>query len=637
MPAVEAALAAARADIDAITVRADEPTFANTIETLERAGALLDRVLGVFYPLLSANADEEMMEISLEISAKLSEYSADVSLNRELFKRVKAVYDSRPEGLTPEQQTLLENSYLGFTRAGALLEGDDRETYRAITRRLSELTTRFGQNVKKELATYRIDATAQELEGVPEHIVDNARKLAADEGREAEFTLTLEQPVYMAVMKLAHNRELREKLYRLYSARNTAGEYSNMEIVAEIAELRLKLARLLGYETFAHYKLERTMAQTPGAVYELLNQLLIAYSPALTKELAAVEAEAGHKLEPWDYSYYSNRLRKRLHDFDEEELRPYFELNAVVGGVFALANRLYGITLTPTDAEVYAPDVKVYEVNDADGSRLGLLYADFFTRPGRKGPGAWMTEFREADATTRPLVNIVMNFTKPTADHPSLLTPSEVETLLHEFGHSLHSLLTRARYSSLAGTNVRRDFVELPSQFMENFLTQREFLATFARHHQTGEPLPERLIERMTAARRFGAAYACVRQLNFGLLDMAWHSITAPVESAADFEREATAKTTPIAVPAESMISTSFGHIFSGGYAAGYYSYKWAEVLDADAFAYFEEKGPFSGEPAAAFRREILEKGGSEHPALLYRRFRGRDASVDALIKRDLQ
>ncbi|MDE5900471.1 MAG: M3 family metallopeptidase [Muribaculaceae bacterium] len=639
VPAIDQAIKEARAEIDNITSCPDKPTFANTIEAYERSGALLDRVLGVFYPLLSANADDEMMDLSIEVSARLSEYSSDVSLNPQLFARIKAVYDSMESltDLTPEQKNLLSDTYIGFTRSGALLDGNAKERFRQISARISELTTRFGQNVKKELATYRIVIdNAEELSGLPPHITDEAAELANAAGMQGKWILTLDQPVYTEVLKTADNRALREKAYRLYSARNTAGQYSNMAILTEIATLRLETARLLGHKNFASYKLERTMAEKPEHVYDLLNRLRDAYIPALHTELQQIEEFAGIKTEPWDYSYQFNRLRRKLHDFDPEELRPYFELNRVINGVFSLANKLYGINFKPAgDIETYHPDVQVFRVTDTDNSLLGLLYADFFPRPGRKSPGAWMTEFRESDSSHRPLVNIVMNFTKPSADRPSLLSPSEVNTFLHEFGHSLHSLLSKCRYSSLAGTNVRRDFVELPSQFMENFLDSPEFIHSFAVHYLTGEPMPDRLLERMKAARQFGAAYACIRQLSFGYLDMAWHTISTPVSDPVEFERQATAAVTPIPTPESALTSPSFGHIFAGGYAAGYYSYKWAEVLDADAFALFEEKGPFSGEPARKFRHEILERGGSEHPAELYRRFRGRDASIDALLRRD--
>ena len=635
IPAVKEGISKALAEVDDIVNNPEPPTFENTIEALERTGADLDRVLGVFYPLLSADADEQMMEASLEISALTSDFSTRISLNRPLFERVKAVYESKPE-LDTEQSTLLEKTYLGFSRSGADLPEDQRKRFAEISARLSELTTRFSQNVKKELAGYRFPLTENQIEGLPQWLIDQAAETARTEGSDAPYLLTLDQPVYMTFMRLSPFNELRHQLYLLYSSRNRAGQYSNIEVMKEIAALRLEMARMLGFKSFADYKLVRTMAQTPAGVMDLLEKLRMAYRPALDRELDELKSFAGEEITPWNYSYHANRLRKQLHNFDEEELRPYFELSAVVSGVFSLAERLYGIRLSPrNDIETYHPDVKVFEATDADGSILGLLYTDFFPRAGRKSPGAWMTEFREASGAVRPLVNIVMNFTKPGADRPSLLTPGEVGTLLHEFGHALHALLTRVGYQSLSGTNVFRDFVELPSQFNENFLTEPEFLNFFARQYQTAEPLPAETIQRMKDAANFGAAYACMRQLNFGYLDMAWHSITEPVSDADAFEREAIEPVKFFPAPAGTMISPTFSHIFAGGYAAGYYSYKWAEVLDADAFSLFQEKGIFDRETAMKFRREILERGGSEHPALLYKRFRGRDAEIKALLSRD--
>lgn len=635
IPAIEQSIALALAEVDSIVTNPEPPTFENTIEALERSSADLDRVLGVFYPLLSADATEEMMDASIRISALTSDFSTKISLNRPLFERIKAVYDAKP-ALTTEQQTLLEKTYLSFTRSGANLPEANRKRFAEISARLSELTTLFGQNVKKELATYRFPLSANQTEGLPQWLLDQAAQTARAEGSDAPYLLTLDQPVYMTFMRLSPFDDLRRQLYMLYSSRNRRGTYSNVEVMKEITALRLEMARLLGYRTFADFKLERTMAQTPAGVMGLLEQLRMAYSGPLERELNQLREFTCEEITPWNYSFHFNRLRKQLHDFDEEEMRPYFELSAVVSGVFALAKKLYGIHLTErSDIETYHPDVKVFEATDSDGSTLGLLFTDFFPRSGRKSPGAWMTEFREADASTRPLVNIVMNFTKPGADRPSLLTPGEVRTLLHEFGHALHALLTRANYSSLAGTNVFRDFVELPSQFNENFLTEPEFLRSFARHYETGEPIPAEMIQRLKDASTFGAAYACMRQLNFGYLDMAWHSITAPVDDADSFENAAI---DPVRIfpPVEgTLISPTFSHIFSGGYAAGYYSYKWAEVLDADAFSLFSERGIFDRDTAMSFRREILEKGGTEHPATLFRRFRGRDPQVAPLLARD--
>lgn len=635
IPAVKEGITRALAEVDDIVNNPEIPTFENTIEALERTGADLDRVLGVFYPLLSADADERMMEASLEISALTSDFSTRISLNRRLFERVKAVYESKPE-LNTEQATLLEKTYLGFTRSGADLPEEQRKRFAEVSARLSELTTRFSQNVKKELAGYRFPLQDDQIEGLPQWLLDQAAETARAEGSDAPYLLTLDQPVYMTFMRLSPSDELRHKLYLLYSSRNRAGEFSNIEVMKEISALRLEMAKMLGFRSFADYKLVRTMAQTPAEVMGLLNKLREAYRPALERELTELQEFAGEEITPWNYSYHANRLRKQRHNFDEEDLRPYFELTAVVKGVFDLAKRLYGISLTERrDIETYHPDVKVFEAKDDDGSRLGLLYTDFFPRAGRKSPGAWMTEFREASGEVRPLVNIVMNFTKPGKDRPSLLTPGEVGTLLHEFGHALHALLTRVKYQSLSGTNVFRDFVELPSQFNENFLTEPEFLNSFARHYQTGEALPEEMIQRMKDAANFGAAYACMRQLNFGYLDMAWHSITKSVNDADAFENEAIEPVRIFPTVAGTLISPTFSHIFAGGYAAGYYSYKWAEVLDADAFSLFQEKGIFDRETAMKFRREILERGGSEHPALLYKRFRGRDPEIAPLLRRD--
>lgn len=638
LPAIETAIAEALAEVDSIAENPEPPTFENTVVALENAGHTLNRVLGVFYPLLSADADDELMEISLKASPLLSDYSSKIGLNRRLFERVKAVYEGRADlaDLTPADLKLLEDSYLGFTRSGANLAGPDRERFREINARLDELTTLFGQNVKRELATYALPLTAEQVEGLPQWLLDQMAQNARDRGAAEPYVLTLQAPEYMAFMKLSPFADLRRRLFMMYSGRNLRGEFSNVDIVREISNLRLEKARLLGYETFADFKLDRTMAKTPAAALGLLNDLRRAYMPALCRELDELRDFAGEEITPWNYAYHSNRLRRERYDFDPETMRPYFELKAVTNGVFGLANRLYGISFERAEGiDVYHPDVEVYRVSDADGSPLGLLYTDFFPRAGRKSPGAWMTDFREADGSTRPQVNIVMNFTKPSADRPSLLSPGEVTTFLHEFGHALHSLLTRATYSSQAGTNVDRDFVELPSQFNENFFFSKEFLSGFARHYQTGEPLPDELFDRMIASRRFGAAYACVRQLNFGFLDFGFHVVKEPIADIEAVERNAIAPVEIFPYVPETLIATSFGHIFAGGYAAGYYSYKWAEVLDADAFDYFEQNGIFNRRLADSFRRNILERGGSAPAGELYSAFRGRPATVDALLRRD--
>lgn len=647
IPAVDNGIAKAQAEIKAITDNKAKPTFENTIVALERAGADLDRALGVYFPLLSANADEEMMNQSIEISSKLSDYSTSIILNKPLWERVKAVYDNRANlKLTPEQSMLLQNTYDSFALSGATLEGEDRETYRKLSAELSSLTTLFDQNVKKELPTYKIFLKESDLSGLPQSQIDAAALAAKEDGHEGEYLFTLDQPVYMAFMKYSDRGDLREKMYRLYTGRNTKGEYSNMDVLRRIADLRRQIANLLGSKTYAEQSLKKTMAGNPDNVYKLLNQLREAYAPVAKVELDTLTAYASQiegkpvTIMPWDYSYYSNKHRAERHAFDEEALRPYFELNNTIKGVFGLATRLYGLQFKENpDIEVYHPDVKAFDVTDADGRFVGVLYTDFFPRAS-KSPGAWMTNFKEQwrneDGTdSRPQVTIVMNFTKPTADKPSLLTPYEVSTFLHEFGHALHGLLANGTYKSLSGTNVYRDFVELPSQFNENYLNQREFLDGFARHYQTGETIPDALVNGLIASSRYGAAYSCMRQLMFGFLDMAWYTQTAPVEDVAAFEAQAIA-TVQIFAPVDgSLVSPQFGHIFSGGYSAGYYSYKWAEVLDADAFAAFKEKGIFDPATARSFKENILMKGGSEDPAELYRRFRGKDATIDALLERD--
>lgn len=646
-PAIDRGITLGLEEVDKIVANPESPTFENTIVALERSGKDLDRVLNVFYPLLSSLSDDAMMELSMKITPRLSDYSTKISLNEGLWKRVKAVHDSGDTlRLTPEDKTLLKRTYESFTRNGALLEGADRDTYAKLSSRLSELTTLFGQNVLKEVNTYEIWLKSDDLAGLPESSVEAAALAAKEKGRDGEYLFTLDQPVYMAFMKYSDRPDLREKMYRLYTGRNTKGEYNNLPVMKEIAETRLKLANLLGYKTYADYSLATTMAANPDNVYRLLNSLRDAYRPAQEAEFKELAEFASGlegrpvKIMPWDYSYYANKLKNAKYSYDEEALRPYFELNNVIGGVFGLAEKLYGLKFVKNpDIPVYHPDVTAFDVMDRDGSFLGVIYTDFFPRSSKR-PGAWMTEFKGQETTTegvnsRPQVTIVMNFTKPTDSKPSLLTPYEVETFLHEFGHGLHGLLANTKYASLAGTNVLRDFVELPSQFNENYLTEKEFLDGFARHYQTGEPIPAELVDRIIATSQFGAAYACLRQLNFGLLDMAWHTITSPVDDAATFETAA-GKSVAMFDPVEgSMSSPTFSHIFAGGYAAGYYSYKWAEVLDADAFAHFKEHGIFDPATAASFRENILSKGGTEDPAVLYRRFRGHDATIDALLERD--
>lgn len=648
--AVDRGIRQGLADIEAICSNPEKPTFANTIVALDNAGADLNRVLNVFFNLSSTLSDDDMIAITDRITPKLSDYETTVSLNPRLWARVKAVYDNRAsEKLDDEDLMLLETTYKSFTRNGALLEGDDRETYRKLSARLSDLGNKFSQNVIRELATYEVRLKAEDLEGLPESSVEAAALAAKEKGYEGEYLFTLAQPTYLAFMKYSSRRDLREKMYRLYSSRNTKGEFDNTGIIRDIANTRLALAKLLGYESFADYQLEMTMAERPSSVYNLLNRLRDAYKPAQQEYFNELNAFASRlegkefKIEPWDYSYYSNKLKTEKYAFDEESLRPYFELSNVIDGVFGLAGKLYGITLKENpEIPVYHPDVKAFDVIDNDGTYMGVIYTDFYTRSSKQ-PGAWMTEFKgewaNPDGTiNHPHVSIVMNFTQPTEDKPALLTPYEVQTFLHEFGHALHGLMAHTKYRSLSGTNVYRDFVELPSQFNENYMRQKEFLDGFARHYITGEPLPAAELDKIVRSSQFGASYACLRQLSFGYVDMAWHGITEPLADdldAASFENAAMHDVSMFEPVEGTLFSSTFGHIFSGGYAAGYYSYKWAEVLDADAFDAFRENGIFDRETATRFRNEVLSRGGTVHPATLYRSFRGADPSIDALLERD--
>lgn len=644
--AIDRGIKLAQQEIDGIVKQRSRPDFENTIVALENVGKDLNRVLNVFYPLLSSNSDDEMMEISLRVSAKLSEYSTNISLNEGLWQKIKEVYENKDMfNLDTEDKMLLQRTYDSFARSGANLLGGNRETYRKLSAELSELTTKFGQNVQKELNTYEIWLTKEDLAGLPESSIEAAALAAKEKNRAGEYLFTLAQPTYMAFMKYSSRQDLREKMYRLYNGRNQKGEYSNVDVMKRIVEVRREIANLLGYKTYAQYSLERTMAQTPENVYNLLDQLRDAYRPAQKAEFAAIENYASQlegrtiKMQPWDYSYYSNKLKTAKYSYNEEELRPYFELNNVIDGVFGLATKLYGLKFTKiTNVDIYHPDVTAFEVTDDKGEYVGLIYTDFFPRASKR-PGAWMTGFKDQSNINgnmvRPHVSIVMNFTKPTDNKPSLLTPYEVETFLHEFGHALHGLLANTKYASLSGTSVYRDFVELPSQFNENYLTEKEFLDGFAKHYLTGEPIPQEMINKIISSSQYGAAYACLRQLSFGYLDMAWHTSTSAINDAATFETEAM-KGVEMFEPIENCsMSPQFNHIFSGGYAAGYYSYKWSEVLDADAFSMFLKDGIFDKKTADAFRENILMKGGTENPADLYRRFRGQDPSIDALLKRD--
>lgn len=637
----------ARKDIEVICSCNETPSFENTIVALENSGKELDRILNIFYPLLSAAADEELMNLSVELTPILSEFNSSIIFNDILWSRVKYVYENQSSfNLDIEDQMLLKKKYDLFRRNGALLSKDRKERLKKINSQLAQKTTLFGQNVLKELQKYEIYVTEDELRGLPDRIIDSLKEKARLKNHAGECLITLDQPTYIALMKYAHSRELRERIWRIYNERNTKGEYSNVDIVKDIVNFRLEKARLLGYDSYADFSLEHTMARNKENVYNLLNKLKDNYKKKNTSELDSLQKYASEKegfdliLKPWDYSYYFNLYKNEFHSFNEEELRPYFPLDRVVEGLFFIANTLYGLSFNPLkDIDVYESGVKAFEVKDEDGSYLGLLYMDFFPRPNKRN-GAWMTEFKEQEmkdgVNQRPVISIVTNLTEPTGTHPSLLSPSEVRTLLHEFGHAMHGILSQTKYKSLSGTNVERDFVELPSQFNENFLYEKEFLSKIGRHYETGEIIPDGLIDKIIDDQREGVGYACMRQLQFAFLDMAWHSLTQPIpDDIFIFENNTVNGISPFDPENGTSISTQFNHIFSGGYAAGYYSYKWSEVLDADAFSKFREEGIFNKETGLKFRKEILERGGSEDPDILYRRFRGRDPQITAMMERD--
>ena len=635
-PAIRKGIAEQIAEVDAIVKNPEPPTFENTILALEESGELLDKVTTVMYNLLSANTNDELEALAQDMSPLLSEHSSNIMLNEALYHRVKSVMETAHDGLDEEERMLLEKTYEGFERAGANLSEEKKERFREIKKQLSKLTLQFSQNNLKETNDFMLHLTAEyQLVGLP----DSQREQAAIAARERQldgWVFTLHAPSYVPFLQYSERQDLRKKMYEAYNTKCTHNnEHNNFEIVVQLVNLRRELAQLLGYATYAEYALKRRMAQEPAKVNDLLAQLIAAYKPKAIEEVADVFALSSDAPQPWDFAYYAHKLQKQRYDIDAEMLRPYFELSRVKQGVFGLATRLYGITFVENkDIPVYHEDVVAYDVLDADGSALAVLYTDFHPRASKQG-GAWMTSYREQSSGKRPHVSIVMNFSKPTEDKPALLTHGELETFLHEFGHALHGIFANTRFKSLSGTNVYWDFVELPSQFMENYAVEKDFLRTFAFHYETGEPLPEQLVERIIASRNYNAAYACMRQVSFGLLDMAYYTLTEPFDAdVRDFERNAwqEAQLLPTFEPA--CMTVQFGHIMSGGYSAGYYSYKWAEVLDADAFAHFMKHGIFNTEVASSFRRNILERGGTQHPQQLYRNFRGQDATIDALLER---
>ncbi len=648
-PAIREGMRIEDEEIKAITDNPEPPTFNNTVLALERAGQLLDRVTTVLFNLMSAETCDEMEAIAEKMMPELSEHSNNISLNEKLFERIKCVYTQRESlNLTPEERRLLEKTYDGFIRNGANLSDADKETFRKLSMELSTLTLRFSQNHLKETNKYELVLTSEaELEGLPESIIEAAAHTAKEKGKEG-WIITLQAPSYVPFMKYSSNRNLRKELYMAYNTQCThRDELDNTDIVKQLVNLRMELAQLLGFTDYADYVLRKRMAENSEHVYQLLNQLLDAYTPTAHKEVAEIEALAQEmegkdfRLMPWDFSYYAEKLKNKKFNLDEEALRPYFELSKVKEGVFGLATRLYGITFRENkDIPVYHPDVQAYEVFDKDGSYLAVLYTDFHPRAGKRS-GAWMTEYKEQwidenGNNSRPHVSVTMNFTKPTAEKPALLTFSEVTTFLHEFGHALHGMFANTHFQSMSGTNVYWDFVELPSQIMENFAVEKDFLNTFARHYQTNEPIPEELVKRIVDASNFNVAYACLRQVSFGLLDMAWYTRrTAFDGDVKEYEKASWTRAQILPQIDETCMSVQFGHIMSGGYSAGYYSYKWAEVLDADAFSVFKEKGIFNTEVAQSFRDNILSKGGTEHPMTLYKRFRGQEPTIDALLIRN--
>ena len=646
LPAFEQAIKDAKAEIDAIVANPDEPTFANTIEAMEFSGETLERVASIFYNLMEADTDEEMQAIAEKVAPMMTEFSMYVSLNEKLFERVKAVYDARESlGLEPDQMRLLEKKYLGFTRGGANLNAEDKQTYSKLNEEESLLELSYGKNVLAATNAFTLELTDEaELEGLPDFVVALGKQTAEEKSKEG-WVFDLSYPSYAPFMKYSSRRDLREKLYMAYNSKALGGENDNTQVVKDIALHRIQIANILGYPTWADYQLEERMVKTPAEVNAFLKELMDPSLPAAHKEIETIfnyakscgfEADA---LMPWDFSYWSEKYKAANYDLNDAELKPYFQLEDCIDAVFGLATTLYGLQFTPRpDLPGYHKDVKVYDVKDADGKHLALFYADFFPRASKRG-GAWMTEFRGQSirdgVEKRPFISIVTNFSKPTGDDPSLLTHDELTTFLHEFGHSLHGMMAEGRYGSLTGTNVARDFVELPSQIMENWAFEPEFLQSFAKHYQTGEVIPTGLIDKIVATRNFLAAYAQVRQLDYGTIDMAWHNRSeVPSEDTETFEKAALKPSSLMPQVPGTCFSTSFNHIFSGGYSAGYYSYKWAEVLEADAFSLFKEKGIFNTDVSGAFRREILSKGSSEEEATLYRNFRGHDPAPAALLEK---
>ncbi len=646
LPAFQKGIALAKAEIDAIVNNPEAPTFENTIEAMDYAGGILDRISSIFFNLNSAETNEEMQKIAQEVSPLLSEFSNDITLNPELFARIKSVYEQKGSlNLTPEQSTLLDKKYKSFSRNGANLAEDQKNQLREIDKELAKLSLQFGENVLAETNAFQMHLTDEnDLSGLPEGTIEAARSLAKAQEKEG-WIFTLDHPSYLPFMTYADNRALRKKMAIAFGAKGfQQNEYNNEAIVLKIVKLRQQRANLLGYQTHAHFVLEERMAESPEKVMAFENDLLTKAKPAAVKEFEqlsafAKELDGIEQLEKWDGAYYSEKLKQQLFNLDDEKLKPYFQLEKVLNGAFTIAGKLYGLTFTEVfDIDKYHEEVMTYEVSDENNNLVAIFYADFFPRKGKRN-GAWMTSFKSQfvkdGINERPHISNVCNFTKPTETKPSLLTFNEVTTLFHEFGHGLHGMLANTTYPSLSGTSVYWDFVELPSQVMENWCYEPEALALFATHYQTGEVIPQEYVEKIKESASFQEGLATLRQLSFGLLDMAWHGQDPTnISDLKAFETEQFKNTQLYPDVKENAMSTAFSHIFQGGYSSGYYSYKWAEVLDADAFEYFKENGIFSKEIASKFKDNVLSKGGTEHPMTLYKRFRGQEPKPDALLRR---
>ncbi|RTZ09549.1 M3 family peptidase [Flavobacterium sp. GSP27] len=646
LPAFQKGIELAKAEIDAIVQNPIKPTFENTIEALAFSGDVLDRISSIFFNLNSAETNDEIQKIAQEVSPLLSEFGNDVRLNPDLFARVKTVYEQREKlNLNPEQTTLLDKKYKSFSRNGANLPEDKKNQLREIDKELSKLSLQFGENVLAETQSYQLHITNKtDLAGLPEGTIEAARSLAKSQEKEG-WIFTLDYPSYVPFVTYADNRELRMEMAIAFGAKGFQNnEFDNQEIVLKIAKLRFDRAQVLGYATHAHFVLEERMAESPEKVKTFSNDLLEKAKPAALKEFAQLTAFAKElhgieQLQKWDGAYYSEKLKQQLFNLDDEILKPYFQLEKVLNGAFAVAQKLYGITFEEVyEVDKYHEEVTTYAVKDEDDQLVAVFYADFFPRKGKRN-GAWMTSFKsqyvKKEINERPHISIVCNFTKPTETKPSLLTFNEVTTLFHEFGHALHGMLANTTYPSLSGTSVYWDFVELPSQILENWCYEPEALALFAYHYETGEMIPMELVHKIKESASFQEGMATMRQLSFGLLDMGWHAQDpSNIKDIKSFETEQFAATQLYPEVKENAMSTSFSHIFQGGYSSGYYSYKWAEVLDADAFEYFQEKGIFNKEVATNFKENILSKGGTEHPMILYKRFRGQEPKPEALLRR---